>query len=69
MHECMVIVRSYLFTSRRKKNIAKFEEEVEVVDPGYQVQENFEQGKLPSILQLCYYFSNSFYTQWFWKNN
>ena len=48
--------------SRLEGNIAEFEEEVEVVDQGYQVQENFEQGKLPSVLQLCYYFQIHLYT-------
>ena len=42
--------------SRLEENVAEFEEEVEVVDQGYQVQENFEQGKIPLNLQLCLYF-------------
>ena len=42
--------------SRLEGNVAKFEEEVEVVDQGYQVQESFEQGKLPPNLQICCYF-------------
>ena len=42
--------------SRLEENVAEFVKEVEVVDQGFQVQENFEQGKLPPILQLCLYF-------------
>ena len=42
--------------SRLEENVAEFVEDIEVVDQGFQVQENFEQGKLPSILQLCCYF-------------
>ena len=41
---------------RLEENDAEFVEEVEVVDQGFQVQENFEQGKLPPKLQLCLYF-------------
>ena len=39
-----------------EENVAEVGEDIEVVDQEFQVQETFEQGKLPSILQLCYYF-------------
>ena len=39
-----------------EENVAEVGEDIEVVDQEYQVQETFEQGKLPSSLQLCYYF-------------
>ena len=39
-------------------NVAEFKEEVEMVDQGYQVQESFEQGKLPPNLQFMLLFSN-----------
>ena len=42
--------------SRLQENVAEFVEDVEVVDQGFQAQENFEQGKLPHNLQLCLYF-------------
>ena len=51
---CMVIACFYCL--RLEANIAEVGEDIEVVDQEYQVQETFEQGKLPSILQLCYYF-------------
>ena len=41
---------------RLEENAADLVEEVEVFDQGFQVQENFEQGKLPPNLQLCLYF-------------
>ena len=42
--------------SRLEKKFAEFLEEVEVIDQGFPVQENFEQGKLPPNLHLCLYF-------------
>ena len=50
----MVIACFYVFML--EEIIVDIVEDIEVVDQEYQVQENFEQGKLPSILQLCYYF-------------
>ena len=41
---------------RLEENIADLMEEVEVFDQGFQVQENFEPGKLPPNLHLCLYF-------------
>ena len=53
--------------SRLEENVAEFQEEVEVVDQGYQVQENFEQGKLPPNLQLCCYFPTVLHIKAFQK--
>ena len=39
-----------------EENVAEVGEDIEVVDQEYQVQETFEQGKLPPNLQLCLYF-------------
>ena len=49
---CMVIACFYVFML--EENVVEFVEDIEVVDQEFQVQKNFEQGKLPSILQLCY---------------
>ena len=46
----MVIACFYVFTL--EENVAEFVEDIEVVDQGFQVQENFEQGKLTPNLQL-----------------
>ena len=49
----MVMACIYVFTL--EENIAEFVEDIEVVDQGFQVQEDVEQGKLPPFLQLyCY---------------
>ena len=53
--------------SRLEENVAECEEEVEVVDQGYQVQENFEQGKLPPYLQLCFIFEQGYTSKNFWE--
>ena len=62
---CMVIPCFYVFTL--EENASKVVEDIELVDQEYQAQETFEQGKLPSILQLRCYFQIH-YTQWFWRN-
>ena len=49
-----------LFLITLEENVAGVGEDVEVVDQEYQVQESFEQGKLPPNLHLCYYFQNSY---------
>ena len=54
--DCLLL----LFTL--EENVAEVGEDIEVVDQEFQVQETFEQGKLPSILQLCYYFQMQYYT-------
>ena len=61
----MVIACFYVFTL--EENVAELVEDIEVVDQEFQVQENFEQGKLPSILQLCYYFPIHFIHNGFGK--
>ena len=45
-----------------RRKLAEVVEDIEVVEQEYQVQENFEQDKLPSILKLCYYFQIHLYT-------
>ena len=62
---CMVIACFYVFTL--EENVTKLAEDIEVVDKEFQVQENFEQGKLPSILQLCSYFQIHLYTMFLEK--
>ena len=52
---------------RLEENVAEFVEEVEVIDQGFQVQENFEQGKLPPNLHLCLYFRTKIHIKDFLK--
>ena len=51
----MVMACMFVFTL--EENVAEFVEDVEVVDQGFQVHENIEQGKLPTYLQLWCYLS------------
>ena len=55
--------------SRIEENVAELEEEVEVAEQGYQVQESFEKGKLPPNLLLCYCFPTRLHIKAFWKKN
>ena len=50
------MVMACIFVFTLEENVAEFVEDIEVVDQGFQVQENVEQGKLPPNLQLCCYF-------------
>ena len=50
-----------------EENVAEVGEDIEVVDQEYQVQDTFEQGKLPPNLQLCWYFQTSYSSKIFWK--
>ena len=54
---------------RLEENVADLVEEVEVFDQGFQVQEKFEQGKLPPNLQLCLSFRTRYISKIFWKKN
>ena len=55
--------------SRLEENVAEFVEDLEVVDQGFQVQENFEQGRLPPNLKLCFIFEQGYTSKIFWKKN
>ena len=52
-----------------EENVAGVGEDIEVVDQEYQVQDTFEQSKLPPNLQLCWYFQTSYSSKIFWKKN
>ena len=58
-----------IFVFMLEENVAEFVEDIEVVDQGFQGQENFEQGKLPPNLQLCCYFPKDYTTKLFEKKN
>ena len=55
--------------SRLEENVAEFVGEIEVVDQGFPVQENFEQGKLPPNLKLCFIFEQGYTSKFFEKRN
>ena len=60
---CLIL----LFTL--EENVTEVGEDVEVVEQEYQVQDSFEQGKLPPNLHVCYYFLNSYPSRIFWKKS
>ena len=53
MLKCLInsMVMACMFVFTLEENVAKFVEDIEVVDQGFQVHEKVEQGKLPPYLQ------------------
>ena len=56
-----------IFLLTLEENVAGVGEDVEVVEPEYQVKDSFEQGKLPLTCIYATIFEDSYSSRIFWK--